>query len=91
MPLDDVSTAHGYEPATAADKMLGDYLNCSILEVRDLCIIDYLSLLRDAYIYRLDSTERGRELLGVAWRTERFGGKADRASLRRITGGTPAT
>jgi len=50
------------------------------LEVEDLDYIDYLRYRRDAFIYRLDQTEKGREYLDNAYRIEQT--EPDRKSLR---------
>ncbi len=41
-----------------------------MLEVQELDIIDYLIYRRDAFIYSLNQTEKGREYLDNAYRLE---------------------
>ena len=57
----------------------------SLPDVGRLDYIQYLILRRDAYIYRLEQTEAGREYLANAWRMEQT--EPDRAALRRKIGG----
>lgn len=51
-----------------------------MLEVEELDIVDYLRYRRDAFIYRLSQTEKGREYLNNAYRLEQT--EPDRKSLR---------
>ena len=46
--------------------------------------IDYLRYRRDAFIYRMNQTEKGREYLDNAWRLEQV--KPDRDTLREKFG-----
>lgn len=55
-----------------------------MLEVEELDYIDYLIYRRDAFIYRLSQTEKGREYLDKAWRLEQS--KPDRKALRNKFG-----
>lgn len=57
----------------------------SLPDVGRLDYIQYLILRRDAYIYRLEQTEAGREYLANAWRMEQT--EPDRAALRCKIGG----
>lgn len=61
-----------------------EYTGLNIFEVEDLDIIDYLQLRRDAFIYRLNRTEKGREYLDNAYRLEQT--QPDRKSLREHFG-----
>lgn len=49
-------------------------------EVEDLNVVDYLVYRRDAFIYKLSQTEKGREYLNNAHRIELT--TPDRKSLR---------
>jgi len=60
--------------------MVAKYTGLTILEVENLDIIDYLSYKRDAFIYRMSQTEKGREYLKNAYYMEQT--KPDRKSLR---------
>lgn len=63
---------------------MAEYAGLSLLEVRDLELIQYLTWRRDAWIYMLSRTEEGREYLDNAWRMEQT--KADRKALRKKLG-----
>ena len=63
---------------------MAEYAGISILEVDDLDWIDYLILRRDAWISRLNETEKGREYLSNAWRMEQT--EPDRKRLRKQFG-----
>lgn len=47
-------------------------------------IIDYLTYRRDAFISRMNETEKGQEYLDKAWRLDQT--KPDRDSLRKKFG-----
>jgi hypothetical protein len=51
-----------------------------MLEVENLDIIAYLSYRRDAFIYKMSQTEKGREYLNNAYRINQT--TPDRKSLR---------
>ena len=51
-----------------------------MLEVENLDVIDYLSYRRDAFIYKMSQTDKGREYLSNAYRMEQT--RPDRKSLR---------
>ena len=61
--------------------MVAEYTGLNFLQIAELDYLQYLVWLRDAYIYRLSSTEEGREYLDNAWRMEQT--KPDRAALRK--------
>lgn len=60
--------------------MVADYTGLTMLEVENLDIVIYLSYRRDAFIYKLSQTEKGREYLNNAYRLDQT--KPDRKSLR---------
>lgn len=60
--------------------MVSRYTGLNMLEVENLDIVDYLSYRRDAFIYRMSQTEKGREYLNNAYRLEQT--TPDRKSLR---------
>lgn len=60
--------------------MVSEYTGLNMLEVEDLNIVDYLVYRRDAFIYKLSQTEKGREYLNNAYRLELTA--PDRKSLR---------
>ena len=55
-----------------------------MIEVDQLDYIDYLFYKRDAFIYRMNQTEKGREYLDNAYRLEQT--KPDRKKLREKYG-----
>lgn len=61
----------GYEIYSQEEKFVIDYANLSYLELKELNYIEYLILLRDSVIYKLNTTENGREYLENAWRLTR--------------------
>jgi hypothetical protein len=60
---------------------VAEYAGLSLLQVRELDYLQYLTWRRDAYIYRLSQTEAGQEYLDNAWRMEQT--EPDREALRR--------
>lgn len=60
--------------------MVADYTGLNMLEIENLDIIIYLAYRRDAFIYRMSQTEKGREYLNNAYRIEQTA--PDRKSLR---------
>lgn len=61
--------------------MVAEYTGLTLYEVRELDYLHYLTLRRDAFIHRMNQTEKGREYLDNAWRMEQT--KPDRAALRK--------
>jgi hypothetical protein len=82
-PIED-DGGHGYVIDTLAEKLVCDYARISFFDVGQLRVDDYKSLLRDAYIHRLNSTESGREHLEKCWILEQT--KPDRQKLRKKFG-----
>ena len=64
--------------------MVADYSGLNFVQIEDLPIDVYLLLLRDAFIYRQERTEKGREYLTNCWRLEQT--KPDRHKLRERFG-----
>ena len=60
---------------------MAEYTGLTLYDVRELDYIDYLLLRRDAFIHKMNQTEKGREYLDNAWRMEQT--QPDRAALRR--------
>lgn len=60
---------------------MAEYAGLSLLQVRELDYLQYLTWRRDAYIYRLSQTEAGQEYLDNAWRMGQT--EPDREALRR--------
>lgn len=69
-----------YEINSLYENMVSRYTGLNMLEVENLDIVVYLSYRRDAFIYRMSQTEKGREYLSNAYRLEQT--TPDRKSLR---------
>lgn len=61
--------------------MVAEYTGLTLYEVRELDYLHYLTLRRDAFIHKMNQTEKGREYLDNAWRMEQT--TPDRAALRK--------
>lgn len=61
--------------------MVAEYTGLTLYEVRELDYLHYLTLRRDAFIHKMNQSEKGREYLDNAWRMEQV--KPDRAALRK--------
>lgn len=64
--------------------MVVDYTRLNIKQVLDLNIFDYWLFLRDAYIYKLQQTEEGRNYLKRCWTLSQA--KPNRKKLREKFG-----
>lgn len=73
-----------YDITTTWEHLVSQYTGLNMLQVEDLDIIDYLVYRRDAFIWRLEQTEDGREYLKNAWRMEQT--EPDRPGLRKKYG-----
>ena len=69
---------------TASEKLVMDYARLNFLEIEQLPIDVYLGLRRDAFIYKLNKTEKGREYLENCWIMEQT--SPDRAKLKQLFG-----
>lgn len=78
------SKGHQYEVLTHWEYIVARYVGISILDVEELNYLDYLKLRRDAFIYRMNQTEKGREYLDNAYRLEQT--KPDKQALREKFG-----
>ncbi len=74
----------GFEIKTVWERLVAEYSGLSLIEVEELDYIDYLTLRRDAFIHKLEQSERGQEYLNTAWRLEQT--KPDREKLRKKLG-----
>ncbi len=63
---------------------MAEYAGLTLLEVRELDYVQYLTWRRDAFIHMLSRTEAGQKYLDDAWRLEQT--EADRAKLRAKLG-----
>lgn len=59
---------------------MSTYTGLNILQVEELDLLDYLTFRRDAFIYKLNQTEKGQEYLDNAYRLEQT--EPDRKTLR---------
>lgn len=75
-----MGTGHHYETTTWGQHLVAQYAGISLLDVRELDYIQYLTWRRDAFIYWLNQSEAGQEYLDEAWRLEQT--KPDRQKLR---------
>lgn len=73
-----------YKPETESEHLVISYTGLSLWEVEEMDFDVYLFYVREAYIYRLNQSEDGREYLENCWRMTQT--KPDRASLREKFG-----
>lgn len=64
-------------------RLVAAYTGLNFFQVGELDYIQYLAWRRDAFIYRMNQTEKGQEYLDNAWRMEQTA--PDRPALRKIT------
>lgn len=83
-PLGDSAGGHQYTTSTWWKKLVSDYSGLNFLEVEALNYLTYLVWRRDAFIYKWNQTEKGKEYLDNAWRMEQT--KPDRTALRNKLG-----
>lgn len=69
-----------YEINSFYEHMVSRYTGLNMLEVENLDYIEYLAYRRDAFIYKMSQTEKGREYLSNAYRIAQT--LPDRKSLR---------
>lgn len=82
--MPDKAGGHKYNITTWWKRLVADYARISLLEVQSLNYLQYLTLRRDAFIYRMSQTEEGQKYLDNAWRMEQTA--PDRAALRKQFG-----
>lgn len=75
-----MGAGHQYETTSWWQHLVAQYAGISLLDVRDLEYIQYLTWRRDAFIYWLSQSVSGQEYLDDAWRLEQT--KPDRQKLR---------
>lgn len=78
----DSTAKEYYEVTTKGEKLVIDYLNINIFDVQDMPVDLFLFYMREAYIYSLNQTEKGREYLYNCYRMEQT--KPDRAGLKKL-------
>ncbi len=76
---------YSYAQNTAYEKLVADYANMTLPDVMKLNYVDFLILRREAYIYNLSKTKKGREKLEEAYCMEQT--QPDRGGLRKQFGG----
>lgn len=67
-PSEDSKDTVKYDRYTVSDKLVADYANMDIYEIDNISVLEYRCLERDAFIYLLSHTEKGREYLDNAYR-----------------------
>lgn len=73
-----------YKTETSGEKLVMDYTRLNIFEIQDLDLDVYLFYMREAFIYKMNQTEKGREYLENCWRISQT--KPDRKKLREKYG-----
>lgn len=58
---------HKYEISTFFEKLVADYTGLNFNEIEQLDYIDYLQYRFDAFVSKMNETEKGREYLDKAW------------------------
>ena len=76
---------YSYVQNTACEKLVADYANMPLPDVMKLNYVDFLILRREAFIYNLSKTKKGREKLEAAYCMEQT--QPDRGGLRKQFGG----
>lgn len=61
-----------------------DYTGLNLNEIQQMELDEYLFCMREAYIYSLNQTEKGREYLDNCWRIKQT--RPDRQALREKFG-----
>lgn len=69
-----------YEINSFYEHMVSRYTGLNMIEVENLDVVEYLAYRRDAFIYKMSQTEKGREYLSNAYRLAQT--TPDRKSLR---------
>lgn len=67
-PLKEDETGHKYNVSTYWERLVSQYANISIFEVKQINIIDYWQLKFDAFIYQCNQSAKGQEYLDNAYR-----------------------
>lgn len=72
---------HRYTTTSWWKRLVAEYTGLNFLEVEKLNYLTYLTWRRDAFIHKMNQTEKGQEYLDNAWRMEQT--EPDRAELRK--------
>ena len=82
---DDGEDGYAFPLFTSSEKLVSDYANLPLTDVYRLNYVDFLILRREAFIYGISRTKKGREKLEEAYCREQT--QPDRARLRSRFGG----
>lgn len=77
---DNEGFLYGYEVSTRELKSVSDYTGLNFEEVQNLYFDEFLLLLRDAFIYKCEQSQKGQEYLENCWILEQT--TPDRKRLR---------
>lgn len=72
---------HKYTTTSWWKRLVSEYTRLNFLEIEKLNYLTYLTWRRDAFIHKMNQTEKGQEYLDNAWRMEQT--EPDRAALRK--------
>lgn len=72
---------HKYTTTSWWKRLVSEYTGLNFLEIEKLNYLTYLTWRRDAFIHKMNQTEKGQEYLDNAWRMEQT--VPDRAELRK--------
>lgn len=75
---------HKYKVESYWEHIIHDYSGLNFFEIQNLDYIDYLTLRRDAFITKMNQSEKGQEYLDNAYRLEET--KPNREKLRKNFG-----
>lgn len=75
---------HKYNVTTYWEHMVSVYANISLFDVEKLDIFEYWRIVRDAFIYTFNKTEKGQEYLDNAYRITQT--EPERKRLREAFG-----
>lgn len=72
---------HRYTTTSWWKRLVSEYTGLNFLEIERLNYLTYLTWRRDAFIHKMNQTEKGQEYLDNAWRMEQT--EPDRRALRK--------
>ncbi len=81
---DDFGEESHFPLQTKGEKLVMDYTGLNLNEIQLMELDKYLFYMREAYIYSLNQTEKGREYLENCWRIKQT--RPDRQALRKKFG-----
>jgi hypothetical protein len=80
-PTNKEDKGYDYEIYTTEIKLICDYTGLNFKEINDMDFDEYKLLFRDAYIWKLQQSEKGQEFLKDCWALEKS--EPDREKLRQ--------